>query len=101
MHFTFFTSFIREWQVVALVTECAPDGTATLTLRNKFREGDTLEAVGPDLKPFAFQAEAIEDGEGLPVTEPKTPRMVLRMKLPQQVPAWSILRIERDLSAKS
>ena len=93
--------YIREWQVVALVTECAPDGTATLTLRNKFREGDTLEAVGPNLKPFAFQAEAIEDGEGLPVTEPKTPRMVLRMKLPQQVPAWSILRIERDLSAKS
>ena len=93
--------YIREWQVVALVTECAPDGTATLTLRNKFREGDTLEAVGPDLKPFAFQAGAIEDREGLPVTEPKTPRMVLRMKLPQQVPAWSILRIERDLSAKS
>ncbi len=93
--------YIREWQVVALVTECAPDGTAALTLRNKFCVGDTLEAVGPDMKPFAFQVEAIEDEAGLPVTEPKTPQMVLRMKLPQPVPAWSILRIARDLSAKS
>ena len=93
--------YIREWQVVALVTDCAPDGAATLTLRNKFCVGDTLEAVGPDRKPFAFQVEAIEDEDGLPVTEPKTPRMVLRMKLPQPVPAWSILRIARDLSAKS
>ena len=93
--------YIREWQVVALVTDCAPDGMATLTLRNKFCVGDTLEAVGPDRKPFAFQVEAIEDGDGLPVTEPKTPQMVLRMKLPRPVPAWSILRIWRDLSAKS
>lgn len=87
--------------MVALVTECAPDGSAVLTLRNKFRVGDTLEAVGPDMKPFAFQVGAVEDEAGLPVTEPKTPRMVLRMKLPQPVPAWSILRIARDLSAKS
>ena len=93
--------YIREWQVVALVTDCAPDGAATLTLRNKFCVGDTLEAVGPDRKPFAFQVEAIEDEAGLPVTEPKTPQMVLRMKLPQPVAAWSILRIARDLSAKS
>ena len=93
--------YIREWQVVALVMECTPDGTATLTLRNKFQTGDILEAVGPDLKPFAFRVEAIEDGEGQPVTEPKTPQMTLRIKLPRQVPAWTILRIERDLSAKS
>ncbi len=93
--------YIREWQVVALVTECDETGLATLTLRNRFAVGDTLEAVGPDVKPFAFRVEAVEDGEGQPVTEPKTPQMLLRMKLPRQVPAWSILRIARDLSAKS
>ena len=93
--------YIREWQVVALVTECDETGLATLTLRNKFTVGDTLEAVGPDMKPFSFEVTAIEDAEGLPVTEPKTPQMLLRVQLPRQVPAWSILRIERDLSAKS
>ena len=93
--------YIREWQVVALVTECDETGLAALTLRNKFAVGDTLEAVGPDMKPFTFEVSAIEDAEGQPVTEPKTPQMLLRVRLPRQVPAWSILRIERDLSAKS
>ncbi|MDE7218555.1 MAG: U32 family peptidase [Oscillospiraceae bacterium] len=93
--------YIREWQVVALVTECDGTGLATLTLRNKFAAGDTLEVVGPDMKPFSFEAADIEDAEGQPVTEPKTPQMLLRVRLPRPVPAWSILRIERDLSAKS
>ena len=93
--------YIREWQVVALVTECSETGLAALTLRNKFAVGDTLEAVGPDMKPFSFRVSGIEDGDGVPVAEPKTPQMVLRMQLPRPVPAWSILRIARDLSAKS
>jgi len=93
--------YVREWQVVALVTDCGEDGLATLTLRNKFRTGDTVEVVGPDRKPFAFQVPVMTDGEGQPLTEPKNPEMIFRMRLPQSVPAWSILRIARDLSAKS
>ena len=93
--------YIREWQVVALVIECDESGLATLTLRNKFAVGDELEAVGPDMPPFSFRVEGIEDMEGLPVQEPRTPQMLLRVRLPQPVPAWTILRIERDLSAKS
>ena len=45
--------YLREWQVVALVTGCGADGLATLSLRNKFRAGDELELVGPDTKPFS------------------------------------------------
>ena len=93
--------YIREWQVVALVTGCDERGLATLTLRNKFCAGDTVELVGPDVKPFAFEAPVMEDEEGAPLAEPKNPQMVFRMQLPRPVPAWSILRIERDLSAKS
>ena len=93
--------YIREWQVVALVISCGPDGWAELSLRNKFRVGDTLELVGPDVKPVAFQVQEMEDGDGMPLIEPKTPQMLLRMRLPQAAPAWSILRIARDLSATS
>ncbi len=93
--------YIREWQVVALVEECDETGLATLTLRNKFCAGDELEAVGPDRKPFAFQAPVMADGEGQPLTEPKNPQMRFQMRLPCPVPPWSILRIARDLSAKS
>jgi len=92
--------YLRDWQVVAVVTDCAPDGTATLSLRNKFAAGDTLELVGPDTKPFSFTAPPAEDENGLPISEPKTPRMILTMRLPRPVPAWSILRHAVELSGK-
>ena len=93
--------YIREWQVVALVTECDDSGYATLSLRNKFSTGEPLELVGPDTKPIAFTAPVMEDEAGAPLTEPKNPQMVFRMRLPKPVPPWSILRSARDLSAKS
>ena len=93
--------YIREWQVVALVTDCDGTGLATLTLRNKFAAGDTVELVGPDTKPFSFRVPVMEDEAGEPLTEPKNPQMVFRMRLPRPVPAWSILRAARDLSARS
>ena len=93
--------YIREWQVVALVTDCDPSGMATLTLRNKFSAGDCLELVGPDTKPEVFVDPVMEDEAGEPLTEPKNPQMVFRMRLPKPVPPWSIIRAARDLSAKS
>ena len=86
--------------MVALVTECDDNGNAVLSLRNKFRAGDELEAVGPDLRPFAFTAEFIADEEGTPLDEPKTPQMTFRMKLPCAVPAMTLLRRAVELSAK-
>jgi len=93
--------YVREWQVVALVTECDGDGNAVLTLRNKISAGELLEVVGPNCKPEAFIVENMTDLDGVPLCEAKNPQMLLRMKLPRQVPAWSILRAARDLSAKS
>ena len=93
--------YIREWQVVALITECDDSGYATLSLRNKFSTGEPLELVGPDTKPIAFTAPVMEDEAREPLTEPKNPQMVFRMRLPKPVPPWSILRSARDLSAKS
>lgn len=93
--------YIREWQVIALVMDCDESGMATLTLRNKFSRGDEIEVVGPDRKPVAFIAPEMIDGDGNVIDEAKNPQMVFRMQLPCAVPSWSILRIARDLSAKS
>lgn len=92
--------YIREWQVVALVTSCDAAGNATLSLRNKFRAGDTVELVGPDLRPFAMTAPEMTDGEGAPLTEPRNPEMVFHMKLPRAVPAHTLVRHAVELSAK-
>ena len=62
--------------------------------------GEELEAVGPDTRPFAFAAPEICLADGTPVAEPKTPQTILKMKLPQAVPAWSLLRRRVELSAK-
>lgn len=92
--------YIREWQICGIVEQCDADGLALCSLNNKFREGDALEVVGPDLRPVAFVAESMTDLEGNALSEPRTPQMKFYMQLQQQVPAYSILRRCVDLSAK-
>jgi putative protease len=84
--------YIRDWQVSAIVTSCAPDGQAVASLRNKFRRGEELELVGPGVKPISFAVNDLADGNGLPLEEARTPQMALRLTLPCQAPPLSILR---------
>ncbi|MDY3280956.1 peptidase U32 family protein [Dysosmobacter sp.] len=92
--------YIREWQVAAIVTECDSRGNAVLSLRNKFRTGDTVEIVGPDTRPFSFTVPEMRNEAGEVLTEPRTPQMTFTMQLPRPVPAYSILRRQADLSPK-
>ena len=90
--------YIRQWQVVAVVTSCTPDGRAALSLRNKFAAGDEVELVGPDLPALRFTVPVMEDVDGLPLREPKTPQMVFTMQLPRPAPPLSFLRVCRENS---
>ena len=92
--------YIRQWQIVAIVESCDERGLAKCSLRNKFRKGDILECVGPDTRPFEVIPEEMETPEGAPLEEPKTPQMEFYLRLPKQVPAYSILRRSVELSAK-
>jgi len=92
--------YIREWQICAIVESCDETGLATCSLRNKFKQGDELELVGPDTRPFAFPAGDMWDEEGTPLEEPKKPEMKFTIQLPKPVPPKSILRRSVDLSAK-
>ena len=67
---------------------------------SKFRAGDELEIVGPDLRPFTVTAGTMADLDGNPLEEPRTPQMQFTMQLPKQVPAHSMIRRSVDLSAK-
>ncbi len=92
--------YVREWQVAALVTACDEAGNATLSLRNKFRAGDALELVGPDLRPFSMTAPTMTGEAGEVLEEPRTPQMTFHMKLPQAVPPYTLVRRAVELSAK-
>ncbi len=92
--------YLREWQICAKVESCDENGLALCSLNNKFSQGDTLEVVGPDFRPISIVAEEMTDLEGNALAEPRTPQMKFYLQLPQQVPAFSMLRRSVDLSAK-
>ena len=92
--------YIRQWQIVAKVESCDENGMAVCSLNNKFRVGDELEVVGPDLRPFPITAQNMADAEGNTIEEARTPQMKFTMQLPRQVPAHSLIRRSVDLSAK-
>ena len=79
---------------------CDENGLAVCSLRNKFAAGDQLEAVGPDMLPFAFTVPTMSDMENNPLEEPRKPEMLFQIQLPHPVPAFTILRKAVDLSAK-
>ena len=92
--------YIRDWQICAKVISCDEQGNALCRLNNKFRAGDALEVVGPDLRPFPILAANMTDSEGNPLEEPRLPQMEFTLPLGKQVPANSMLRRCVDLSAK-
>jgi len=98
--YTAHSRYIREWQIVAKVESCDENGVAVCSLNNKFKVGDELEVVGPDLRPFPITATDIRDEEGNALDEPRHPEMKFTMQLPKQVPALSMIRRSVDLSAK-
>ena len=90
--------YIRDWQVLAVVTGCDGEGRARLSLRNKFAAGDPIELVGPGVAAIPFTAPMMEDEDGAPLAEPRHPRMEFSMRLPRPVPPLSILRACRPSS---
>ena len=92
--------YIREHQICAIVESCDENGLALCSLRNKFTKGDQLELVGPDTRPRIFTVEEMTDTEGSSLDEPRTPQMKFYLQLPCQVPDYTILRKDVDLSAK-
>ena len=84
--------YVRDWQIMAVVTSCTPDGTALCELRNKLSAGDELELAGPGLKPVPVTVEGLTDGDGLPISEARKPQMPFYLKLPVQAPPLSLLR---------
>ena len=96
--FTQDARYIRDWQVLAVVQSCTPQGLATASLRNKFAQGDPIELVGPGLRPVAFQAPLMADAEGEALPEPRHPQMTFQIQLPCYAPPLSFLRACRENS---
>lgn len=90
------SSYTQSADIVAVVEECDPEGNAVLTQRNRFFAGDTLELMNPELLPLRFSAENIFDMNGAEIPDTRQAMMRFRLKLPIQVPKYTIIRKERN-----
>ena len=71
------------------------------TMRGKkCRAGDTVELVGPDLRPFSMTVPEMRDEAGTVIEEPRNPQMLLKLRLPRPVPPMTLVRHQVELSAK-
>ena len=92
--------YLRDWQIVAVVVSCAPDGRAVVSLRNKCAAGEALELVGPGVEPLPLTAAGMTLPDGSPLAEARPPQMPFCLRLPRQVPPLSILRRPAALSPR-
>ena len=84
---------IAEGEVLVNGEICTMRGT-------KLRSGDTVELVGPDLRPFSMTVPEMRDEAGTVIEEPRNPQMLLKLRLPRPVPPMTLVRHQVELSAK-
>ena len=66
----------------------------TLTQRNYFKPGDTVEMFGPNIETFAFQVPTIYDEEGNMLEVARHPKEIIKFKLEREVYPNDIMRMK-------
>ena len=66
----------------------------TLTQRNYFKPGDTVEMFGPNINTFSFKIPDIYDEEGNKLEVARHPKEIIKFKLDKEVYKDDIMRIK-------
>ena len=86
--------YVREYEVAAVVEHC--DGEwMTLSQRNRFMKGDTLEAVVPSEQPQSIVVEHMENAEGEAIESAPHPTMTVRVPSDMILPSGAFLRRQK------
>ena len=87
--------YIREWEVVGIVTDWR-EGVAYCVQRGKYRLGETLEALMPSGAMLTLTPEWLRNGEGEPIDA--TPHAEMPFSIPSEtlLAAGSFLRCKRQ-----
>ena len=87
------SSYIRDYELIGIVKDYdEKTGRMTVTQRNRFFEGDELEILQPGKPYLTIKAEAMQDGEGNPITVAPHPEQIVTMNAPEPVPEGAMLR---------
>lgn len=85
-------SYFSDAYVCAVVEDCADDGFAELTQRNRFCVGDMVELLTNEGEPISFVVTELWDENGEAITATPHAMMKFKMCLPVNCSALSILR---------
>lgn len=85
-------SYFSDAYVCAVVENCADDGFAELTQRNRFCVGDMVELLTNEGEPISFAVTELWDENGEAITATPHAMMKFKMRLPVNCGALSILR---------
>ena len=85
-------SYFSDAYVCAVVENCADDGFAELTQRNRFCVGDMVELLTNEGEPISFAVTELWDENGEAITATPHAMMKFKMRLPVKCSALSILR---------
>lgn len=83
--------YIREYDIVAL-TGTYENGRLTLTQKNKFCEGDTVEILEPGKEPVSLVVRGMQDGTGEPIKAACHPEMALSIESDRAYLPLSVVR---------
>lgn len=89
----------REWDVMAVV-EKWENGIAYCSQRNRFFEGDVLEAMTAGKKPFEVIAKELKNEEGEEIPDTRHPMMNFTFRCDMPLEADTLLRKCREEAAR-
>ena len=91
------SSYIRDYDLIGIVTDYDTDtGIATVTQRNRFFKGDTVEIIRP-MKPFLTQTiERIKDENGIEIEVANHAEQVVYIPVSESLEPGAMLRKKRD-----
>ena len=82
----------QSTEFIGVVLSCDEDGNAVIEQRNNFRVGENIEFFPPEGEIFSFVPEKMADGDNNDIQVAPHARQIVKMKLPKQVPDYTILR---------
>ena len=85
----------REWDVMAVVDRWE-DSVAYCSQRNRFFNGDTLEAMNKGEKPFSVKVEQLKNSSGEEIEATNHPMMEFSFRCETPLKSGTILRKERN-----
>lgn len=91
--------YIRDYEVVA-VCEDYQDGMLTVSQRNRFFRGDTLDVLEAGSRPYCIEVSEMMDEQGEPISAAPHATMVVKIPCERPVAKGAVLRKQRQEGAK-